>query len=428
MPGSSAGTLPPPVGHPSSTRYDSASTPASTISDVLPGTPPTGSRPGSTMSPPPGSSDDLYGSSTGHQPSTHYKFGPHPDMPTPYQPGSVGSSPEPSSFGGMVPRTAPMPIFVTTQGLSSSALQTALDPPELIHTGGYSSWTSDSTYSTTSEMPSRQRFWRHPHQNSIEWSADANLLSTYPNVARQEISTSGRLETMATPYFVSTAFPVSPQLVPHIAASHASYSSEPLISTGFADEQAQALLDPAIASMHQRSSSVRSTPPPTSTSTSGQVADTLVTPAPLHPRIDPMAQARHKELVMEVLSADGGSPQWNGESTGGSGIPTGPGLSGLNGCGIGGIGTVTSLPRSVQNAIPTYIDLYWERFHIHYPVVHRRSFEGSGEEVLRYAMAAIATQFMNGKEDRIRGSQLHEYAWQEAKRVSDAFSLYERDT
>lgn len=128
-----------------------------------------------------------------------------------------------------------------------------------------------------------------------------------------------------------------------------------------------------------------------------------------------MTQVPQKELVvgdgteevsMGVLGGGGSSPHWNGA------ILTGPG------CGISGMMS-TALPRSVRNAIPAYVDVYWERFHHFCPVVHRQSFEGTGGEVLRCAMAAIATQFLNGKEDRVRGSQLHEYAWQEAKRVSD---------
>lgn len=412
------GTLPTRTGHPSSSHgYGDSSTPAQSRSEIPPATPPTGSHSGSTMSPPPGSSGDAYGSPIGHQASDLGGYTIHPGM---------SSSPEPPSYA-FIPRTPQMPAYVA----SSSALHTAGELPALEHATDISSWpSSDDTYSNNSDMPSRGTHWRPAHQTLIDWQANANLLSAYPTGARREISTSGSLEAMSTPYFVSAAFPVSPQLAPHIAAPHISYETlitEPLLSTGFADEQTRALLDPAIASLHQRSSSVRSPPPATSVSTSGQLADTLVTPAPLHPRIDPMAQARHKELVMEVLGADGGSPQWNGGSTGGSGIPTGSGLPSLSGCGVGGLGTVTPLPRSVRNAIPIYLDVYWERFHVHYPIVHRWSSEGAEEEVLRCAMAAIATQFMNGKEDRIRGSQLHEYAWQEAKRVSDSCSPYQRD-
>lgn len=439
MPGLRVGSLQPPVGYPSSSQgFGGASTPSS-MSDMPPGTPPTGSRPGSTMSPPPAGNGDSYGPSAGHQASNAYSnYTLQSNMPIIHQPESMDSSPEPVTFSNvdyMAPRTTPLPLFVSTSGLSSSVLQTALDnPPELIHTTDYSPWTSasESTYSTPSEMPSRRRYLRHAHQNSFEWQ-NPNLLSAFSTGARREISTSGSLEAMATPYYVPTSFPLSPQLAPHLGAPHhSSYDTlihEPMI-TDF-DDQSQSLMDPANATqhaMHQRSSSVRSPPPPTSTSASGQVADTLVTPAPLHPRVDPMAHTRQKALAvgdgsgdvgMGIMGADGDSPHWHGDNTGGAGIRMGPELSGLGGCGIGG-GTAlaTPLSRAVRNAIPSYLKVYWERFHPSCPVVHRRTFEMGPEEVLRCAMAAMATQFLNGKEDRIRGSQLHEYAWQEAKRVS----------
>jgi hypothetical protein len=79
------------------------------------------------------------------------------------------------------------------------------------------------------------------------------------------------------------------------------------------------------------------------------------------------------------------------------------------------------LPRTVQAAIPGYIEVYWKRFHPQYPIVHRSSFDGTADQsVLPCAMAAVATQYLPGKEDRVRGDQLHEHAWhelQELKRV-----------
>lgn len=373
------------------------------------------------MSPPPGGSGDPYGSSTGHQTSNDYgSYTLQSGMPMINQPGSMESSPEPPMFSDIdyTPRTTNLPLFVSTEGLPSSTLQTALEnPPDLVHTTDYSPWTSasESTYSTPSDMSSRRRYIRHAQANSFDWQTNPNLLSAFTTGARREISTGGSLEAMAAPYYVTTGLPFSPQLAPHIAPHATPYDtliSEPMLSSGFTDEQS--LLDPAIAG-----SSVRSPPPPASASMSGQVADTLVTPAPLRPRMNPMAHARHKELAMGVMGADGSNSQWNGDGTGNSGILTGPGLTGLGGCGIGGV--FTPLSRSLRNAIPAYIDVYWQRFHILYPVVHRHSFETAGEEILRCAMAAIATQFLDSKEDRIRGSQLHEYAWQEAKRVSVVF-------
>jgi len=111
---------------------------------------------------------------------------------------------------------------------------------------------------------------------------------------------------------------------------------------------------------------------------------------------------------------------------GGSGNPGGilaaQGLPGGVGCGGGGIvlGVPMPLTNTVRRAIPGYIDVYWARFHEHFPIIHRPSFEtAGGEEVLRCAMAAVATQLLDGKEDRNRGNLLHEFAWQEAKRVSN---------
>jgi hypothetical protein len=53
------------------------------------------------------------------------------------------------------------------------------------------------------------------------------------------------------------------------------------------------------------------------------------------------------------------------------------------------------------------------------PLIHRQTFEAAPEDVLKCAMAAVATQHLDNREDRTRGNQLHEFAWQEVKRVSD---------
>lgn len=88
------------------------------------------------------------------------------------------------------------------------------------------------------------------------------------------------------------------------------------------------------------------------------------------------------------------------------------------GCVLPGQQATSPLPRATCTSIPRYLEVYWRRFHPQYPVVHRPTFEASGEDVLRCAMAAVATQYLDNKEDREKGNQLHEYAWQEAKRVS----------
>lgn len=341
---------------------------------------------------------------------------------------TMKSSPDPPTFSdidfNMVPRTAPLPPFVATQGLAVSSLD---HPPELIPTTDNSPWTSasESTYSTPGDHPTHLRP-RHAPQNSLGWQTNPEFLSAFYNTARRSISTTEGPDTLATTqYYVSNAFPMSGHLAP---VSHHSYNPllSGMINSGFANEQGQSLMGPAIVGhhnvSHQRSSSVRSQTPEISIATSGQMADTLVTPAPIPHRIDPMAHARQKELLVHDALEDGqmgvlgGDSNWNGDNPDDSGILTGVGLN--NGCGGSGAPIPTPLPRSVRNSIPTYIDIYWERFHAFYPVVHRRVFEEQGEDVLRCAMAAIATQYMNSKEDRIRGSQLHDFAWQEAKHVS----------
>lgn len=119
---------------------------------------------------------------------------------------------------------------------------------------------------------------------------------------------------------------------------------------------------------------------------------------------------------VSIYGGDVSSPSWPSNSPGD--VLTGSALAGVGGCGSGGMTVVAPLPRSARNSIPSYLDVYWEKFHALYPFIHRGMVEGVGEDALRCAMAAIATQFLDNKDDRIRGNQLHEFASQEAKRVS----------
>lgn len=117
-----------------------------------------------------------------------------------------------------------------------------------------------------------------------------------------------------------------------------------------------------------------------------------------------------------IYGGDVSSPSWPSNSPGD--VLTGSALAGVGGCGNGGMTVVTPLPRSARNSIPSYLDIYWDKFHVLYPFIHRGTIGGVGEDALRCAMASIATQFLDNKDDRIRGNQLHEFASQEAKRVS----------
>ncbi|KAK6854463.1 hypothetical protein PG995_009556 [Apiospora arundinis] len=79
--------------------------------------------------------------------------------------------------------------------------------------------------------------------------------------------------------------------------------------------------------------------------------------------------------------------------------------------------TAFTLPRPTRNAIPAFLDTYWKRFDILFPLVHRQSFEAAPNDVLRCAMAAVATQFLDGREDRSHGYILHDIVSQEVKRA-----------
>ncbi|KAJ4408006.1 hypothetical protein N0V82_009802 [Gnomoniopsis sp. IMI 355080] len=420
-----------PTYHTQSRDYERTSTtPSLSVMDLAPGTPPPGSQ---EMSPPSGAGD-AYRPVSGPD---NYVLG----IPALAQPdSSMESSPDPPTFrpvdDAMIPRTAPpLPLYVSTRGVSvPAALHTSLEnPPDLVPTTEYSPWTSASEFETTYSAPHgripQRRNLRHIPQDSLGWQTSPDFLTTFPNTARHEITTSGGLETMAaTQYYVSNGFSVSPHMAP---VPHHAYNSllNGAMMPDYADEHSQGLLDPLIGGHHsmnqQRSSSVCSQAPEISIATSGQKADSLVTPAPLPLRLDPMIQARQKNYVVENGNQDGqisglgnsGNMFWKGDNPDGSGILTGVSLK--TGCGLGGIAMLTPLPRSVRSAIPSYIDIYWERVNAFYPIVHRQVFEEQPEEVLRCAMAAIATQFSNGQEDRIRGDQLHDYACQEAKRVLD---------
>lgn len=82
------------------------------------------------------------------------------------------------------------------------------------------------------------------------------------------------------------------------------------------------------------------------------------------------------------------------------------------------------LNQAAREAIPAYLKVYWEKVHPFYPIIHDNTFINTNDfaeehlDMLRCAMAAVATQFIEGKEHRIRGGQLHEYAWYKSKLVS----------
>ncbi|KAJ4212165.1 hypothetical protein NW759_011857 [Fusarium solani] len=114
-------------------------------------------------------------------------------------------------------------------------------------------------------------------------------------------------------------------------------------------------------------------------------------------------------------------------------IPSGR-IFGLSGCGSqppdGGSLLNTELPVSLNaaasEAVPEYLKVYWDKVHPNYPIIHKHTFgkatvaAAEHIEVLRYAMAAVATQYLADKDDRMKGAQLHAYAWQKSKLFTQA--------
>lgn len=86
-------------------------------------------------------------------------------------------------------------------------------------------------------------------------------------------------------------------------------------------------------------------------------------------------------------------------------------------------GVPVCLSRAAFGAVPAYLDVFWDRVHPVYPVIHKHTFEDASEvapdhvDLLRCAMAAVATQYLADREHRINGHQLHAYACQGLKMV-----------
>jgi hypothetical protein len=193
-------------------------------------------------------------------------------------------------------------------------------------------------------------------------------------------------------------------------------------------------------------SSARSRTPPLSTSSHGHEA-LLVSAPGLSGHLDSMASIdRRKEILMETHQdllgshgAMGALDVLDGLAVAGYGASSGAASPGADnashssgiiaeldlalggGCAMPAPLSMTiPLPGPVLAAIPRYLEIYWSQVDPVLPLIHRQSFEAAPEDVLKCAMAAVATQHLDNREDRTRGNQLHEFAWQEVKRVSGA--------
>ncbi|OTB07070.1 hypothetical protein M426DRAFT_93805 [Hypoxylon sp. CI-4A] len=279
---------------------------------------------------------------------------------------SLGGSPFAMEF--QEPRTSPFsPLYMPTTGDLSHGLPSLTIPnnsiPDLIpagHDGSpWPSSASESTYSAPSEIGHGRRNITHGHESPIsDWPV-------YPGPSLQSPSTG--FESMTSGPFFPPFSPTSSSLDP--------VNMQPM----FADEPA------FVDQQYYTYSSVRS-PTPTTISLSAQSAENLVTLAAPAPIPGAASTGSRQKGPTVLLGVQGTS-----------------------------LLTANSLSPQVRSAIPKYLNLYWDRFDALLPLVHRRSVKPAAGEVLCCAMAAIGTQYLQGREDRIRGNELHEFAWREIK-------------
>ncbi|KAI2463625.1 hypothetical protein F4781DRAFT_440388 [Annulohypoxylon bovei var. microspora] len=307
-----------------------------------------------------------------HQPTSNPPSGGHS-----YVLSTIGGSPvtgTPFEIG-FTPRTSsPFPIYMEglSPNLPSLTIPDSSMPPGLVHAGHEGSpWpssASESNYSTPSEISHRRNNINRGYESpTSDWPGTG----LYSGASHNIHSPGGGLDIATTaPYFGAPFSPTAPALDQTMNLP-LSFSDDPT----FVEHPQQ----------YNPYSSVRSPTPPT-ISLSAQPAENLVTlAAPSIP--DAVSTGNRQKGPTLLLGPLGGTSFL----------------------------TANTLSPHVRNAIPRYIDIYWKRFDTLYPLVHRKSVKTAADEVLRCAMAAVGTQFLQSKEDRIRGNELHEFAWKEVK-------------
>lgn len=83
----------------------------------------------------------------------------------------------------------------------------------------------------------------------------------------------------------------------------------------------------------------------------------------------------------------------------------------------------STLSSALRAAVPSYVEIFWERVAPVCGIVHRPSLEAAvtdskQRDVLTCAMAAVAAQHLDTAEDRVNANHLHAYAAYHAKTVS----------
>ncbi|KAK4164480.1 hypothetical protein QBC43DRAFT_288730 [Cladorrhinum sp. PSN259] len=349
------------------------------------------------------------------------------------------------------PRTAPpMPLHVVTQNL----LVPGLHPPDFSEARDTSPWpssASDSTYSTPVSEPGNRRLFR----------GTQTIHSQFPNT--QGVVEPPNMDPMPMPpnmyvgHYTSNPQPEQPQH--SYGAPMYSLSGMTSISYGSSDGTGnhQSGLSGVQLRQDGPNSSIRGSTPPSNTTThtnGGLLAAQIAGPqhhsdplirypyekglaaqiaGPQH-HSDPLIRYPYEKDLRTQQSGLGNFDMFqNSIAYGGSGNASPTGDNGSHGrmmegldlehpvctMSMAGSGSMAiPLPSPINGAIPRYLETYWSRVHPTMPVVHRKSYERQPEGVLTCAMAAVATQFLEDKEDRTRGSQLHDYAWQEVKRIA----------
>ncbi|KAI4592159.1 hypothetical protein KJ359_011487 [Pestalotiopsis sp. 9143b] len=285
--------------------------------------------------------------------------GGYTHIPTINQPPGLEDSPGLGYEHGIyeVPRTSPgNGLLIVTAGLGADNA-----PGLLAAAADGSPWaSSDSNFSTPSDRRSLMPGYSSP-PTSTGWE-HVNYYNTPPS------------QGIHSPHM-------------DVITSNPNFFSDPFYPTGMIDPNMSLYSEDSHFLSHPQSHfpSVRSPTPP-NLSSSVQSAESLVTLAP----------ASHNPQVLGARFK--GQAALMGNLTGATYL------------------TAFTLPKPARDAIPQFLEVYWKRFDASYPLIHRRKFELAPDEILRAAMAAVGSQFLEGKEDRLKGNQLHEWAWQEAKR------------
>ncbi|KAI1336550.1 hypothetical protein F5Y15DRAFT_418858 [Xylariaceae sp. FL0016] len=269
-----------------------------------------------------------------------------------------------ASFGiEYQPRTSSPFCFIDQQSLVQQHPPSLTIPDTgLLARHEASPWTSstpDSNFSTPSD-PGQNRTYAQ------DWSS-----GLYPSGGSHGIpSPDGGLDHLApAPFFVDT-FTSSSQQPPY---NHVM------------DLTVAHLDDHSLYEAQAQPYSVRSPTPPTVT-LSAQSAEHLVTLAPTAILDGPAVLSRQKDSAAFFVPYIGAA-----------------------------CSPATQLSPAVRNAVPEYLDIYWKRFDSLFPLVHYRSYEFAAEGVLRFAMAAVGSQFLQSKEDRANGQALHDFAAREVR-------------